>query len=125
MQQPLLHISTVRHPSVGCPVALFAQGELDISSVAQLDAAIRSTLDPDDCAQVELDLSGVEFADSTAISLLLRHRQQYGDRFLLGQCSAPMLRVLQITGVDTVFSEARHVSTDAVSSGTRPRAEGG
>jgi anti-anti-sigma factor len=109
MTLPILHIHPDRHRSFGRPVALIVEGEIDLSSVDVLDAAIRSTLDPDDCTRVELDLSGVEFADSSALSLLLRHRQRYGDRFLIGQCSAPMSRLLEITGVDRIFHQPTSV----------------
>jgi anti-anti-sigma factor len=109
---PLLHISSIRHDSTNRPVSLLVEGEIDMSSVDALDDAIRSILGPDPCVRVELDLSGVQFADSSALSLLLRNRQHYGNRFLLGRRSAAMSRLFEITGVDQILDGAVSPTSD-------------
>lgn len=77
-----------------------ATGELDLSTVAQLDAALREQLA---AGEVLLDLRELDFMDSTGVRMLdavLRDADREGWR--LGICSAmaPQVRqVLEITGV--------------------------
>ncbi len=79
------------------------EGEFDLSNAHRLDEMISSA-----CAagrHVIVDLSSVPFMDSSAVAVLLRCRQRFGDgRFsiVVAEDSGPH-RVLTITGIDQVI----------------------
>jgi anti-anti-sigma factor len=50
-------------------------------------------------APVVLDLQQVTFLDSSGVRALIRLRQHHGDRLRLGALSAPVRRVLEISGL--------------------------
>jgi anti-anti-sigma factor len=66
---PALRIQTVE---VGLVVLVWVAGELDVGTIAQLDAV----LGPLQGRPCELDLAQVPFMDSTALISLLAHRRQ-------------------------------------------------
>jgi anti-anti-sigma factor len=77
-------------------------GELDISSTQTLDAELRGAIN-DHASEVILDLGGLSFIDTTGIRLLLlatAHSQANGDRLRMLRGSAPVERVIQLTGLD-------------------------
>jgi anti-sigma B factor antagonist len=96
-----------------CTLSLF--GELDLANAATLAAQLeRSTAD-----ELILDMSKLEFIDSTGIALLVgAHRRLNGDgevRFrLVASESTSVRRVLGLTGLDSElpFSENGHLKPD-------------
>jgi anti-sigma B factor antagonist len=77
-------------------------GEMDLSVQEQVRRALAALLAPDTPTRVEIDVSGLEFIDSTSIGMLVGARQ--GARAagcdLVVTCPRGMvLRVLEITGV--------------------------
>ncbi len=61
---------------------------------------------------VVLDLRDVSFFDSSALRLLMRLQTQAADAgrdFLLGACSPPVMRVLELTRLDGRFAVAPDV----------------
>jgi anti-anti-sigma factor len=100
MSLPPLHISRVVGPDQR--VDLVVRGEIDVSSCGALDAAIRSEFDADRRV-VELDLTGVGFADSSAPAVLLRCRQRLGSRLRIGACSPPVSRLIEISGTGAIL----------------------
>lgn len=80
-------------------------GEVDLSSAPQLrDAALRALRQGE--GPLCLDLSGVTFLDSTGLHVLIatrRRAQLEGRQLILGDCSRPVERVLQITATATLF----------------------
>jgi anti-sigma B factor antagonist len=99
---PLVGV-TRRGPGVGKTV-VWLRGEHDISSAHSLAAAIASAAAVDD-TDIALDLSGVEFMDSTTIHVIERARTSIGTdgraftvrdpsrfaRFVLGLCGLDYL----------------------------------
>jgi anti-sigma B factor antagonist len=83
-----------------------ATGEIDLYTAPQLQSELtrlpRSGFD-----RVVVDLSGVEFCDSTGMNVLLsamkRLRERGGNLELAAPRSA-VRRILQVTGLDTVFT---------------------
>ena len=66
-----------------------------------MDKAVRTA------SVVRLDLSGVRFIDSTALSELLRTRkvlQEAGGRLVLQAVSDPVRVILELTGLSSVFA---------------------
>lgn len=77
-------------------------GELDLSNAPIFETELRDALDDGDC-HVVVDLSGLEFIDSTGIAVLVaalgRAAEDGGLRFVPSRAPA-VSRVLQLTGVE-------------------------
>jgi anti-anti-sigma factor len=90
----------VTESRVGHRLVLAAEGEVDVASVdmlcAALDAAAQSG-----CAEVWLDLSELEFMDSTGITaIIVAHTAFNSRRFALICPPGPIRRVLEIAGIE-------------------------
>lgn len=76
-------------------------GELDIVSVTFLEGQIADFLGRS-AARVDLDLSDLEFMDSSGIALLLRISNQFGPVQMRG--AKPLIRrVVEVTGLTAVL----------------------
>jgi anti-sigma B factor antagonist len=78
---------------------LLLEGELDIASAPMLEATIE-----DICAQrpseLVLDMTGVEFVDSSGMNAILRGKalcEQHGCDFCLSPAQRPVARVFEVT----------------------------
>ncbi|MEU8775516.1 STAS domain-containing protein [Streptomyces sp. NPDC048606] len=82
-------------------------GEFDMDGVAALRAAMDPTAPG--VSRFVVDVTGVTFADSTALSIML---QPTLDRtvVLAGVVPARLARVLELTGADLVFATAPSVA---------------
>lgn len=98
-----LKISTA---SQGGHAVVSVYGEVDLYTAPRLQAEL-ATLVRDGISRLVVDLSGVEFCDSTGMNVLLsamkRLRENGGSLELAAPRSA-VRRILQVTGLDTVFS---------------------
>ncbi len=97
-----LNIST---SSQGGHAVVTASGELDLYTAPRLQTALAALLrEPVD--RVVVDLSGVEFCDSTGMNVLLaamKRVKENGGTFELAAPRPAVRRILQVTGLDTVF----------------------
>ena len=75
-------------------------GEIDMETIDQFDAALRTTLDRD-CGAI-LDMSSVTFMDSTGLSVLLRLRNE-GHAITVRHPSARVRTLLETTGTAELF----------------------
>ncbi|HEY7075988.1 MAG TPA: STAS domain-containing protein [Solirubrobacteraceae bacterium] len=110
----------VRNAAVAGAAGVAVRGDVDAATAPRLsdalDDAVRVTTGP-----FVLDLSGVEFLDSSGINALLRVRSLLGraDRPLVLVCppGAPR-RVLELAGIDDLFAlyATREDAARAVSS---------
>ncbi|MFJ7631019.1 STAS domain-containing protein [Streptomyces sp. NPDC097595] len=86
--------------------ALHVVGELDYASSAALSLRTEALrLSPGQLLVV--DLSGVEFCDSTGITALLaarRHAQAAGATMVLEAVPTHLIRIFTLTGLDQVFT---------------------
>lgn len=90
-----------------------AVGEVDLSTTEDLAAAVRPCLAEGE--SVELDLSGVVFIDSSGLGTLvqlLKEAARKGASLTLTGVSANTYRLLEVTGLATVF-DVRLASKDA------------
>lgn len=97
-----LNIST-RHQDNHVVVA--AAGEIDLHTAPQLERELGNHLDGD-ATHLIVDLSSVEFCDSTGMNVLLsalRRAQEQGGTVSLAGPQPPVRKVLGITGLDSVF----------------------
>jgi anti-sigma B factor antagonist len=82
-----------------------ARGDLDLATVVAFRADLNDQLTAG-TSQVVVDLSEVTFIDSTAVGALVtasRALQRRGGSLLLVCRTSRVLRVLEITGLDTVL----------------------
>jgi anti-sigma B factor antagonist len=84
---------------------LHVRGDLDIATSGLLGHELHDLLDLD-LPYIGVDLSGVSFIDSSALSVLVRtheRAQNKGHRLQLLRPSPPCVKVFTITGLDRVF----------------------
>ena len=84
---------------------LAVRGELDISTSASLQRELHGLLEAA-VQRIEIDLSGVVFMDSSALSALVGAHERAGKRgqqLALVNPSPACVKVLGITGLDQVF----------------------
>jgi anti-anti-sigma factor len=80
-------------------------GELDIDSAAELDRVIRRA-ESSDAGRIIVDLSGLQFIDSTGIRLLLQAEARSradGSRLFFMRPSSGVARVLRLCGIEPEF----------------------
>jgi anti-sigma B factor antagonist len=98
-----LKVSTA---SQGGHAVVSVYGEVDLYTAPRLQTEL-AALVRDGVSRLVVDLSGVEFCDSTGMNVLLsamkRLRENGGSLELAAPRSA-VRRILQVTGLDTVFS---------------------
>lgn len=81
------------------------RGDLDIAVSGMLSHELDELLDLN-VSQVAVDLSGVQFMDSSALSALVQAHERARERtqlFVLLRPSPACAKVLNITGLDRVF----------------------
>ncbi|WP_051711659.1 STAS domain-containing protein [Streptomyces sp. NRRL S-350] len=86
-------------------------GDLDIETLAPAADALTTLLAQRPSAMV-IDLEGVDFCDSSGLNLLLRTRLAAGEQGValhLAAVSPTVMRVLELTGAQAVFSLHRSV----------------
>ncbi|MEF3116812.1 STAS domain-containing protein [Streptomyces chrestomyceticus] len=106
-------------------------GPLDIDTVAPLEDALRATGGDTDGAgpaggdprPVVVDLSQVDFADSTTVNVLLQQHAALGTRLRLAAPSPGLRRLFEMTGLDGVLPLYETVREAAAADGVaRPGA---
>lgn len=98
-----LNVSTA---SQGGHAVVTAVGELDLYTAPRLQAALAELL-RGQVDRLVVDLSGVEFCDSTGMNVLLaamKRLKEQGGTLELAAPRPAVKRILQVTGLDTVFS---------------------
>jgi anti-sigma B factor antagonist len=81
-------------------------GELGYDTAAQLRSALLQ-LSQEEAGVLVLDMSAVEFLDSTGISLLVQAKQRFdaeGAAFVLRHPPARVTRVLEVAGLADLFA---------------------
>jgi anti-sigma B factor antagonist len=98
-----LNVST---SSQGGHAVVTASGELDLYTAPRLQTALAALLrEPVD--RVVVDLSGVEFCDSTGMNVLLsamKRAREHGGGLELASPRPAVRKILQVTGLDSVFT---------------------
>ncbi|MGW0605840.1 STAS domain-containing protein [Streptomyces sp. NPDC002644] len=88
----------------GRTAALTVTGPLDLTTAAALGRGVENALS--EHPTVILDLTGVTFCDSSGLNTLLRlrrHAQDTGGQLVLAAPPPQMLRLLTLTGTDSIF----------------------
>jgi anti-anti-sigma factor len=77
-------------------------GEIDLATGPDVERAIAVAIGSDGVSEVRVDLSGVEFLDSSGVALLLKGRRGADERgigFRVSGARGITLQVLELTGV--------------------------
>ena len=96
---------TIRTSRDGTTVILAATGEIDLSTVGELRTAVTEAAT--DCDRLRLDLSSVEFIDSTGLGGLLELRSTLRARNVTLEIVAgegPVRQAVEITGLGELLA---------------------
>ena len=97
---------------LGTRAVVSVGGEVDLETASQLGEHALDAMHHVS-PRIVLDLTDVSFMDSTGLKVLVtieRRAQLAGGSFALVGASPPVLRILNLTGLDQVFT--LHASTD-------------
>ncbi len=87
---------------------VIATGEIDLYTAPRLHSELAAVIA--NCApgyRVIVDMSGVEFCDSTGMNVLLtclRQAREHGGELELAAPRPAVRKILQVTGLDSVFT---------------------
>ncbi|MFC5748843.1 STAS domain-containing protein [Actinomadura rugatobispora] len=98
-----LNVSTA---SQGGHAVVTATGELDLYTAPRLQTALAGLL-REQLDRVVVDMSGIDFCDSTGMNVLLSAFKRLKERGGTLELAAPrpaVRRILQVTGLDSVFT---------------------
>jgi anti-sigma B factor antagonist len=101
--QPPFHCEITRRDGV---TQLRPEGDLDMSTVQEVDAALREVF-TDGAKRIVVDLRGLRFMDSTGITLFARwntHAARDGFELALIQGDERIARLFTLTGLDEYFT---------------------
>ncbi len=98
---------TIRATRDGSTAIVTASGEIDLSNVGELRAAVTEVAT--DCDRLRLDLSEIEFIDSTGLGGLLELRSTLRARNVTLEIVAgegPVRQAVEITGLGELLAPA-------------------
>jgi anti-sigma B factor antagonist len=82
-------------------------GEIDLYTAPRLHSELAALLGEGMPARVVIDMSGVEFCDSTGMNVLLsclRRARERGGELEIADPKPAVRKILQVTGLDSVFT---------------------
>ena len=82
-------------------------GEIDLYTAPRLHGELVAILSGDEPVQVVVDMSGIEFCDSTGMNVLLaahRRARELGGDLELAAPRPAIRKVLRVTGLESVFT---------------------
>jgi anti-sigma B factor antagonist len=82
-------------------------GEIDLYTAPRLHSELAGLLAEDMPARIVIDMSGVEFCDSTGMNVLLsclRRARERGGELEIAAPKPAVRKILQVTGLDSVFT---------------------
>lgn len=92
--------------SHGGKITLVLRGRFDFTAHRAFKQAYENALTDASAKEVILDLSGVEYLDSSALGMLLILRDRANEaakHIALGNCSASVMEVLRVANFDKLF----------------------
>jgi anti-sigma B factor antagonist len=82
-------------------------GEIDLYTAPRLHGELAALIADGKPARVVVDMSGVEFCDSTGMNVLLsclRRARERGGELEIASPKPAVRKILQVTGLDSVFT---------------------
>jgi anti-sigma B factor antagonist len=92
------------------------RGEIDLYTAPRLHSELAALLAEGMPARVVIDMSGVEFCDSTGMNVLLsclRRARERGGELEIAAPKPAVRKILQVTGLDSVFTLVEDTSASA------------
>lgn len=92
--------------AAGAVVRLAVFGEVDAVSAPELEARLAEAADAG-CTELELDFAGLEFIDSSGLSVLVAAHKQLRDsgiQLVIASPPPPTRRIFDISGLDQVLT---------------------
>ena len=86
---------------------LSVAGEIDLYTAPRLHGELVTVLTGDEPVRLVVDMSGVEFCDSTGMNVLLaahRRAREHGGDLELAAPRPGVRKILQVTGLESVFT---------------------
>ena len=99
-----LHVSSRSHHD---HVIVIVSGEIDLYTAPRLHSELAAVVGSSAPARVVVDMSGVEFCDSTGMNVLLsclRQAREQGGELELAAPRPGVRKILHVTGLDSVFT---------------------
>jgi anti-sigma B factor antagonist len=100
--------------SSGDYTVVTAAGEIDLYTAPRLHSELVAVLSGDAPVRLVVDMSGVEFCDSTGMNVLLsalRQARERGGQLELAGPRPGVLKILQVTGLESVFTVVDNPAT--------------
>lgn len=88
----------------GSPVLVVLTGELDLLTADDVRRRLQDACTGVDGRELVVDLSAVTFIDCSSLTPLMQARARLGARLRLRGCSAPVRRLLRLTGLLEAFT---------------------
>ena len=95
----------IEETTTGDHILIAVRGEVDLYSSPRLRTALLDAV-PAAGIAVEVDLSGVEYIDSSGVATLvegLKSARENNKEFILVEPSAPVRQVLELARLDSIF----------------------
>jgi len=99
-----LNVSSRSH---GDHTVVIVSGEIDLYTAPKLRSELAAVLSGGHPAQVVVDMSGVEFCDSTGMNVLLsslRQAREQGGQLEIAAPRPAVRKIIEITGLSSVFT---------------------
>ena len=96
---------TIEKTTSGDAIRIAVRGEVDLYSSPQLRTALLDAV-PAAGSGVEVDLSGVDYIDSSGVATLvegLKSARENNKKFILVEPSASVRQVLELARLDSIF----------------------
>ena len=93
--------------SEGDRVIVALSGEIDLYTAPRLQSQLDQALNTDQAVRLVVDMSGVDFCDSTGMNVLLaaqRLAREHGGNIELSGPRPGVRKILQVTGLESVFT---------------------
>ncbi len=97
----------VSSQSQGDQAIVTVSGEIDLYTAPRLQGELTAVLAGGRPVRVVVDMSGVEFCDSTGMNVLLaamKRAREHGGGLDLASPRPAVRKILQVTGLDSVFT---------------------
>lgn len=97
----------VSSQSQGNQAIVTVSGEIDLYTAPRLQGELTAVLGGGRPVRIVVDMSGVEFCDSTGMNVLLaamKRAREHGGGLDLASLRPAVRKILQVTGLDSVFT---------------------
>jgi anti-sigma B factor antagonist len=91
----------------GNQAVVTVSGEIDLYTATRLQGELTAVLDGGRAVRVVVDMSEVDFCDSTGMNVLLsalKRAREHGGGLDLASPRPAVRKILQVTGLDSVFT---------------------